>query len=211
MDAERSLYSSIFIPLINLSPPSKSRSQSDGSVHCPPRPAGNLQPIHTSDPAAGDPFVDLTVAHFKKAAEISSPTPLMGLTEKCSPTFLSSGNPCLDFFFHVVPNTPPESLTQRLQLAWAHDPLTTLKLICNLRGVRGTGKSDKKGYYSAALWLHAHHPKTLACNVASLAEFGYFKDLPEILFRLLGGVRGVDGHGSRRVCGLQGRRGESFR
>ncbi|GFQ03060.1 uncharacterized protein l728 [Phtheirospermum japonicum] len=91
----------------------------------------------------------------------------MGFTENCSPTFLSSSNPCLDFFFHVVPNTPPETLTQRLELAWKHDPLKTLKLLCNLRGVRGTGKSDKEGGYTAALWLHKNHPKTLACNDSS--------------------------------------------
>ncbi|GFQ03055.1 uncharacterized protein l728 [Phtheirospermum japonicum] len=91
----------------------------------------------------------------------------MGFTENCSPTFLSSGNPCLDFFFHVVPDTPPETLTQRLELAWKHDPLKTLKLLCNLRGVRGTGKSDKEGGYTAALWLHKNHPKTLACNDSS--------------------------------------------
>lgn len=111
----------------------------------------------------------------------------MGFTENHSPTFLSSGNPCVDFFFHVVPDTPPKTLTQRLQLAWAHNPLTALKLVCNLRGVRGTGKSDKEGFYAAALWLHKNHPKTLACNVASVADFGYFKDLPEILYRLLEG------------------------
>ncbi|KAJ0038851.1 hypothetical protein Pint_23793 [Pistacia integerrima] len=55
-------------------------------------------------------------------------------------------------------------------------------------GVRGTGKSDKEGFYTAALWLHSLHPKTLACNVASFAEFGYFKDLPEIIYRLLEGL-----------------------
>ncbi|KAK4788122.1 hypothetical protein SAY86_019441 [Trapa natans] len=49
-----------------------------------------------------------------------------------STTFLSIGNPCLDFFFHVVREIPPESLTERLAAAWAHDLLTTLKLICNL-------------------------------------------------------------------------------
>jgi hypothetical protein len=26
--------------------------------------------------------------------------------------------------------------------------------------------------------MHAEHPKTLACNVAALAEFGYLKDFP---------------------------------
>ncbi|KAH6807053.1 Uncharacterized conserved protein UCP015417 [Perilla frutescens var. hirtella] len=112
----------------------------------------------------------------------------MGLTENLSPTFLSTGNPCLDFFFHVVPDTPPESVTHRLKLAWDQDPLKALKLVCNLRGVRGTGKSDKEGFYTAALWLHDHHPKTLAANVAVFAEFGYFKDLLEILFRVLEGA-----------------------
>ncbi|KAL8100148.1 hypothetical protein AgCh_032417 [Apium graveolens] len=112
---------------------------------------------------------------------------MMGLTENNSATYLSSGNPCLDFFFHVVPDTPSDKLIQRLETSWSHDPLTTLKLICNLRGVRGTGKSDKEGFYTAALWLHKHHPKTLACNAHVYASFGYFKDLMEILFRLLQG------------------------
>ena len=112
----------------------------------------------------------------------------MTLTENMSPTFLTTGNPCLDFFFHVVPDTPSETLLRSLQLAWSYNPLTTLKLVCNLRGVRGTGKSDREGFYAAALWLHHYHPKTLASNVPSLAEFGYFKDLPEILYRLLQGT-----------------------
>ncbi|CAE6222751.1 unnamed protein product [Arabidopsis arenosa] len=113
--------------------------------------------------------------------------PPMGLTENFSPTFLSSGNPCLDFFFHIVPDTSPDDLIKRLAISWSHDPLTTLKLVCNLRGVRGTGKSDKEGFYTAAFWLFKNHPKTLALNVPALVDFGYFKDLPEILFRILEG------------------------
>ncbi|TMW82419.1 hypothetical protein EJD97_005997 [Solanum chilense] len=116
-----------------------------------------------------------------------SKLPLRGLTENNSATFISSGNPCLDFFFHVVPDTSPDDLIGRLELAWAHNPLTALKLICNLRGVRGTGKSDKEGFYAAAFWLHYMHPKTLACNVHAFADFGYFKDLLEILYRILEG------------------------
>ncbi|KAJ8749402.1 hypothetical protein K2173_018894 [Erythroxylum novogranatense] len=111
----------------------------------------------------------------------------MGLTENMSGTFLSSGNLCLDFFFHVVPDTPSDSIIDRLRLAWLHNPLTTLKLIFNLRGVRGTGKSDKEGFYTSAFWLHQHHPKTLASNIHFLDNFGYIKDLPEILYRLLEG------------------------
>ncbi|XP_004301068.1 PREDICTED: uncharacterized protein L728-like [Fragaria vesca subsp. vesca] len=135
---------------------------------------------------SGDPFVDLMVSNFNSTT-ITPPRPPMGLTENGSPTFLTSGNPCLDFFFHVVPDTKPEYFNQQLPVAWSHDALTTLKLICNLRGVRGTGKNDKEGFYTAALWLYNHHPKTLAYNVASVAAFGYFKDLPEILYRILEG------------------------
>ncbi|RWW88469.1 hypothetical protein BHE74_00002652 [Ensete ventricosum] len=65
---------------------------------------------------------------------------------------------------------------------------TALKLACNLRGVRGTGKSDRDGFYTAALWLHRHHPKTLALNLLAIADFGYLKDLPEILHRLIAGA-----------------------
>ena len=55
--------------------------------------------------------------------------------------------------------------------------------------MRGTGKSDRDGFYAAALWVHARHPRTLACNVPALAEFGYLKDFPELLYHL---IRGED-------------------
>ncbi|RWR78840.1 LOW QUALITY PROTEIN: hypothetical protein CKAN_00739200 [Cinnamomum micranthum f. kanehirae] len=87
-------------------------------------------------------------------------------------------NPCLDFFFHVVPDTPPERVTELLRLAWATNPLTALKLICQLRGVRGTGKSDKEGFYTAVFWLHQNHPKNPGFEC---------EDLLEILFRQLAG------------------------
>jgi hypothetical protein len=139
----------------------------------------------TTAATTNNAFLDQMVANFNTLSTTQNPP--MGLTENMSPTFLSTGNPCLDFFFHVVPDTPSETLVERLQLAWSQNPLTTLKLVCNLRGVRGTGKSDREGFYAAALWFHQHHPKTLASNVPSLADFGYFKDLPEILYRLLEG------------------------
>ncbi|KAK9665756.1 hypothetical protein RND81_14G133800 [Saponaria officinalis] len=128
------------------------------------------------------------------SSPISSPyssyspySPMRGFTENHSNTFLNSGNPCLDFFFHVVPDTPASEVVRLLELSWKKDALITLKLVCNLRGVRGTGKSDKQGFYTAALWLHQHHPKTLALNIKSVSGFGYFKDMPEILFRVLEG------------------------
>ncbi|KFK25558.1 hypothetical protein AALP_AA8G130400 [Arabis alpina] len=142
----------------------------------------------TTPSGPSDPFMDAMVSSFNKSAKITNnSSPRRGRTENGADTYLSAGNPCLDFFFHVVPDSSKESIEESLVKAWDHDPLTTLKLICNLRGVRGTGKSDKEGFYKAALWLHGSHPKTLACNLDSLSNFGYFKDFPEILYRILQG------------------------
>ncbi|KAL8093844.1 hypothetical protein AgCh_035646 [Apium graveolens] len=110
-----------------------------------------------------------------------------GYTIGHSLTYITTSNPCLDFYVHVVPSTPKQTLITHLQSAWSSDPLTTLKLICNLRGVLGTGKGNKEAYYTAVLWLHSFHPKTLVVNLEVMADFGYFKDLPEILHRLLKG------------------------
>ncbi|KAL6603083.1 hypothetical protein ACP70R_043444 [Stipagrostis hirtigluma subsp. patula] len=117
----------------------------------------------------------------------TKPPPAKGFTEKGSPTFVSSGDPCLDFFFHVVPGTPAATVTSLLADAWAAEPNTALRLACNLLGVRGTGKSDRRGFYAAALWMHDCHPATLALNVRAIAEFGYLKDIPEILHRVVNG------------------------
>ncbi|KAF1002490.1 uncharacterized protein LOC141701160 [Apium graveolens] len=115
----------------------------------------------------------------------TTPPQRKGFTQGLSRTYLTSSKPCLDFFFHVVPSSRKQQVVDYLELSWSADPLTTLKLICNLRGVRGTGKGNKEGFYACVLWLHCFHPKTLAKNVGDLAGFGYFKDLPEILHRLL--------------------------
>ncbi|KAJ3688373.1 hypothetical protein LUZ61_017537 [Rhynchospora tenuis] len=132
-----------------------------------------------------DPFIALLDDKFGVKTYVPEPT--RAFTENGSATFTSSGSPCVDFFFQVVPDTPSSTVVSLLTAAWKHDPLTALKLLCHLRGVRGTGKSDKERFYAGALWLHRNHPKTLALNVASFAEFGYMKDLLEILFRLLHG------------------------
>ncbi|XBH71575.1 hypothetical protein VPH35_099014 [Triticum aestivum] len=156
----------------------------------PPVVRGARPPADYTTEPTSHPFLDLLDAAFNAPsdAEIKAAmTPRRALTENCSATYANSGKPCLDFFFQVVPDTPPERVRGLLAAAWAHDALTALKLACNLGGVRGTGKSDKEGFYAAALWMHEHHPRTLACNVAALAEFGYLKDFPELLFRLIHG------------------------
>ncbi|KAK1615521.1 hypothetical protein QYE76_021038 [Lolium multiflorum] len=153
-------------------------------------------------PQAVDAFVDLLDAGFsKETGDGEGKT----LTENCSPTFVSSGDPCLDFFFHVVPGTPAASVASLLAAAWAADPVTALRLVANLRAVRGSGKSDREGFYAAALWLHAHHPATLARNAATVAAFGYLKDLPELLHRIVHGGRSTRTPGKKARLRAEGR------
>ncbi|PWA43913.1 hypothetical protein CTI12_AA531340 [Artemisia annua] len=80
--------------------------------------------------------------YFSEAANIYSDsddeTMYKTRTENNSATYRTTQNPNLDFFFHVTPDTSPQTLITKLESSWAHDPLTTLKLICNLRGIRGT-------------------------------------------------------------------------
>uniref|UniRef100_A0ACD5WYB0 Uncharacterized protein n=1 Tax=Avena sativa TaxID=4498 RepID=A0ACD5WYB0_AVESA len=102
--------------------------------------------------------------------------------------YISSGDPCVDFFFQVVPGaTAAADVAGLLSVAWGNDARTALRLVCHLRGVRGLGKSDREGFYAAALWMHANHPRTLAANLGTFAKFGCLKDLPEILYRVLHG------------------------
>ncbi|XP_074291017.1 uncharacterized protein LOC141617761 [Silene latifolia] len=160
-------------------------------------PQINVPPLSAAAAAAVDDVIDKNTSDSSSSSSYGydydsylsySPyTATRGLTETNSKTYLNSGNPCVDFFFHVVPDTPPSELNRLLELSWNKDPLITLKLVCNLRGVRGTGKSDKEGFYTAALWLYEHHPRTLSLNMKSISGFGYFKDMPEILFRVLEG------------------------
>ncbi|XP_074352236.1 uncharacterized protein LOC141691394 [Apium graveolens] len=165
-----------------------------------PKPSPSLASSESAN--TGNPFLDLLNSNFNSITKPLSPP--KSRTENSSPTYSSTGNPCLDFFFHVVPNMHESTLINYLTSAYAHCPITTIKLVCNLRGVHATGKSDKEGFYKAALWLHKHHPKTLACNVGSVAKFGYFKDLLEILYRILLGsdVRKVatEAHSKRKLA-----------
>ncbi|KAL1191291.1 hypothetical protein V5N11_008292 [Cardamine amara subsp. amara] len=165
-------------------------SSSTTSLLGPPSVAGDSQFVKPITKNPSETLLSDDQNLISKTASLNleeQQPPQMGLTENLSPTFLSSGNPCLDFFFHIVPDTSPDDLIQRLGISWSHDRLTTLKLVCNLRGVRGTGKSDKEGFYTSAIWLYKNHPKTLTFNLPALVDFGYLKDLPEILYRILEG------------------------
>ncbi|TVU42357.1 hypothetical protein EJB05_08759, partial [Eragrostis curvula] len=113
--------------------------------------------------------------------------------------YVTSGDPCVDFFFQVVPGvTSATDVAALLDVAWSRDPKAALRLVCHLRGVRGLGKADREGFYAAALWMYNRHPRTLAGNLATFAKFGCLKDLLEILYRVLHGQREDKGDERRR-------------
>ncbi|CAI5465083.1 unnamed protein product [Closterium sp. Yama58-4] len=116
--------------------------------------------------------------------------PERGLTENHAHTYVSSGNACVDFLFHVLPQTTRDHAHRRLEAAWAEDPATALRLVMQLRAVRGTGKSDRSSFFHCVTWLYQHHPRTLLENLWLVPEFGCFKDLLEIV-RLVLAEEGV--------------------
>ncbi|PWZ44600.1 Aspartokinase 1, chloroplastic [Zea mays] len=72
----------------------------------------------------------------------------------------------------------------------------------------GSDKSDREGSYASALWLHAWHPHTLALNAAPLANFGYLKDLPELLHQIVHGGMSTRTPGKKARLTTKCRRGQ---
>ncbi|CAL9022507.1 unnamed protein product [Prunus brigantina] len=102
-------------------------------------------------------------------------------------------NPCLEFFSKATTYSdkpqqnppmyePQKDLTKYEAQAWKHDPHTTLRLIFCLRIV---GRPNKEAFYKCLLWVHKNHPRTLAFNMKIFGELGWFKDLLEVLYRVL--------------------------
>ncbi|CAI7770781.1 unnamed protein product [Closterium sp. NIES-53] len=85
------------------------------------------------------------------------------------------------FLFHVLPKTPFDDAQRRLEAAWAEDPDTALRLVMQLRAVRGAGKGDRFRFFHCVTWLYKNHPRTLLQNLWLVPEFGSFKDLLEIV------------------------------
>ncbi|XP_021810759.1 uncharacterized protein LOC110754069 [Prunus avium] len=148
-----------------------------GKADIPPPPPPQIQ-LPTPTTLVGPPLLSRLKANNYNDGSNKNPIP----------------NPCLRLFFDIKPpaywrGTPQFSddyLQQLLPQAWSHSPLTTLKLIFNLRHRRG--KFDDQAFYTAAYWLYQYHPKTLACNVVAIAaSFGTFLDLLKILYRTLQG------------------------
>ncbi|XP_021808375.1 uncharacterized protein LOC110752089 [Prunus avium] len=103
---------------------------------------------------------------------------LASVSSATKDNYRSFGNPCHAIYFNYKTH---RHLKQLLPLAWSHNPLTTLKLICSLLCFE-----EKELFYTAASWLFQNHPKTLACNVVPIAgALGDFEDILEVLYGIL--------------------------
>jgi hypothetical protein len=100
------------------------------------------------------------------------------------PLPISTGNPCVDLLLFAGPGDLCLNRTYYLlDLAWNHNPLTTLKIILYMPKIPMLRAHQR--FHRPLLWLYHKHYKTLACNLRSLAECGYLKQLPLLLLQLL--------------------------
>ncbi|KAF9121231.1 hypothetical protein BGX30_002716 [Mortierella sp. GBA39] len=104
------------------------------------------------------------------------PDPNMTTTQNGAPTFASTENACLDFFFEVLKGTDADTVTRLARAAWAQSPLDTLRLIFQLRSIIH-GKGDRKEFYYCMDFLRQEHPRTLLFNLRYIPDHGYWKDL----------------------------------
>ncbi|KAI5012575.1 hypothetical protein ZWY2020_024841 [Hordeum vulgare] len=126
------------------------------------------------DTDASHPFLDLLDAAFNapSAADMKATlTPRRALTENCYATYANSGNPCLDFFFQLVLDTPAERLRSPRPLD--PRPLMTLKLAAT-SAASPHRKSDKEGFYGRV--SDARQPPQDARQRRAFAESVHWAD-----------------------------------
>ncbi|CAI5471410.1 unnamed protein product [Closterium sp. Yama58-4] len=173
-------------------------------------PSKKLPEVQTppSEHATRSKIADNNATDDMKTEPVAS-EPERGLTENHADTYVSSGDACVDFLFHVLPQTERDDAHRRLEAAWAEDPATAMRLVMQLRAVRGTGKSDRSSFFHCVTWLYKHHPRTLLQNLWLVPEFGCFKDLLEIVRLALAeeGVPSEEGKKTRRKSSGEGSRG----
>lgn len=127
--------------------------------------------METAEPEGGgnNPFVSAAIAMSQ-----------LSRTENNAVTYSSSGDSRLDFFFVVMEQTGEERTLGLLENSWNENPLHTLRLLANLRDIRG-GKGIRVQYQQCLYWLYQNHPATLYHNLEELLGFGYCKDVLELL------------------------------
>jgi hypothetical protein len=97
-----------------------------------------------------------------------------------------TGEKCLDFFTEVMArdkNTAMSNATieKYMTEAWTECPSLTLRLVANLRDIRGeTGKGERHASEVCWKWLLKTHPKQVSANMVHIPFFGRWKDLLDI-------------------------------
>lgn len=110
----------------------------------------------------------------------------MTFTENGALTYNGTGNALVDFYSKVMARNKnsamsDENIQQFMEAAWNEDKLLTLKLVANLRDIRGnSGKGERHAATVCWQWLIKHHPKQVIANMMHIPFFGRWKDLLDI-------------------------------
>ncbi|KAF9169294.1 hypothetical protein BGX21_010727 [Mortierella sp. AD011] len=142
----------------------------DATLENPIKPP--IETASSSDPASS-PFVDMLL---KETEPESDETLAMTMTENGAPTYATTGDARLDFFFEVLHGTEASTIQRLVRNSWAVHPLDTLRLIFQLRSILH-GKGERKEFYICLDFLQKEHPKTLLYNLRFIPDHGYWKDL----------------------------------
>lgn len=90
-------------------------------------------------------------------------------TQNKDKAYKSSSDALVDLFTELEEVVSGPRLGELLDAAWAHDSLSTLKIIFNSRSIH-LGKGSRVGFYRCAGWLAQHHPLSLITNLQWLSR-----------------------------------------
>jgi hypothetical protein len=88
-------------------------------------------------------------------------------------------NPLIDLFFHSIRGMSKDRLFELLSKSFNSEPLLTLKLIANLRNIRG-GKGERNLGIEALEWLYLNSPDNLFLNIEAYISYGRWLDLVQL-------------------------------
>ena len=105
----------------------------------------------------------------------------MTMTENSAGAWTTTGDKCLDFFGTVVRSTSVATVLAGFLAAWNEDPEKAIKLLLNLRDVRG-GKGEKKLALVLMYALSCWKPLTYLANLQRFLQV--YSIFPEIVILL---------------------------
>eukprot|EP00803_Ostreobium_quekettii_P001255 evm.model.scf_269EXC.8 EVM.evm.TU.scf_269EXC.8 scf_269EXC:104886-107240(+) len=132
--------------------------------------------------AEGMPTSPTRVANMSREGPVASQEIDMAnhLTDSAS---LSA---CMEFYYKITDEAQTEDMFRCCKHAWRESDLMTMKLIFHLRDIR-RGKGAKLPFLDCLVWLVKHHHRTLVANLRHVATVGCWKDLLDLVVRLLVG------------------------